>query len=330
MTTATTVQHAQQDPHDPLEGFIGGWLDENARSVKTLAAYTDTMGSFQAALRGAVSQAYPSGLTLGSVPGLVAGVAQQWAKRRADGRASEAATATQNQRLAILSSFYRYANRMLDAGDVPNPIAKVKRAKVQAYRGAQALEVGEVRRRLAAIDRATRVGVRDYALLSLALQTGRRASELRLLTWGDVRVHGDRADITWPPNKGKQMRDTLPPGATAALLAWLHACYGADLAQLSPSAPIAVNVTRNTKVCGRTMTRQALSDVWRRRLGTPKIHATRHTFARLMEQSGARVSEIQARLGHASLQTTSRYLAALSSGENPYATVLESKFGISA
>ncbi len=328
MTTATTVQRAQQDP---LEGFIGGWLDENARSAKTLAAYTDTMRAFQAALRGAESKAYPSGLTLGSVPGLVAGVAQQWAKRRADGRAGEAAAATQNQRLAILSSFYRYANRMLDAADVPNPIAKVKRQRVQAYRGAQALEVGEVRRRLAAIDRSTRVGVRDYALLSLALQTGRRASELRLLTWGDVRVHGDRADITWPENKGKQMRDTLPPGATAALLAWLRACYClSDLAQLPPSAPIAVNVTRNTKVRGRTMTRQALSDVWRRRLGTPKIHATRHTFASLMEQSGARVSEIQARLGHASLQTTSRYLAALSSDENPYATVLESQFGISA
>ena len=76
------------------------------------------------------------------------------------------------------------------------------------------------------------------------------------------------------------------------------------------------------------MTRQALADVWQKRLGSSKIHATRHTFAHLMEQRGARVSQIQQRLGHASLQTTGIYRAALSAGENPYATVLESKLGI--
>ena len=111
-----------------------------------------------------------SGLGLGSLPGLVAAVAQQWAKRRADGRDGDASAATQNQRLAILSSFYRYANRMIDAGDVPNPIVKVKRQKVQAYRGAHALEVGEVREKLAAVDRSTPSGLREYALLTLALR----------------------------------------------------------------------------------------------------------------------------------------------------------------
>jgi len=47
-----------------------------------------------------------------------------------------------------------------------------------------------------------------------------------------------------------------------------------------------------------------------------------------MEDAGAKVSEIQSRLGHANLATTGRYLAALSSAENPYATTLESLFGI--
>jgi integrase len=322
VSTDTALQVAA---HDPLEGLVAGWLHENSASPKTLAAYTDTIARFGEALRS-------EGLGLGGVPGLVAAVAQRWARQRADGRgAGEAAKATQNQRLAILSSFYRYANRMMDAGDVPNPIAKVKRAKVQAYRGAQPLEASDVRRRLAEIDRRTLIGLRDYALLSLALETGRRASELRLLTWGDVTLHGDRASVAWPENKGKQMRDVLPSGATAALLAWLRACYDlADLAELPPEAPIAVNVTRNTTLRGRQMSRQALSDVWQHRLGTSRIHVTRHTFAHLMEQSGAKVSEIQQRLGHASLATTSVYLSALSSGENPYATVLESKLGISA
>jgi integrase len=78
------------------------------------------------------------------------------------------------------------------------------------------------------------------------------------------------------------------------------------------------------------MTRQALADVWQHRLGNSKIHVTRHTFAHLMEQSGAKVSEIQQHLGHASLATTSVKLSARSSGENPSATVLESTLGSSA
>jgi integrase len=52
-------------------------------------------------------------------------------------------------------------------------------------------------------------------------------------------------------------------------------------------------------------------------------------FARAMEDAGAKVSEIQARLGHASLATTGRYLAALTSSENPYAASLEELYGVS-
>lgn len=323
MDEQRAVQIIAVEPGD-LEAFVGGWLHENSASAKTLAAYTDTITRFQAELA-------VHGLRLGSMPGLVAAVAQAWVRRRGDGRPSEASAATQNLRLAILSSFYRYANRMTDEREVPNPIAKVKRQPVQAYAGAHALEEGEVRTRLRAIDRTTLVGKRDYALLTLALQTGRRATELRLLSVEHLRVEGGRLHITWPRNKGKQMRDTLPEGVAAALLAWLCAFYGVEqLAALAPSAPIAVALARDPKRRGQRMTRQALADVWQRRLGTSKVHSSRHTFAHLMEQAGARVSEIQARLGHSNIATTGRYLAALTSGENPYATILERKLGIGA
>jgi integrase len=69
------------------------------------------------------------------------------------------------------------------------------------------------------------------------------------------------------------------------------------------------------------LTGQALADLCERHLGTPRIHQLRHTWAHLMEEKGARVSVIQARLGHASLSTTGIYLAAVGRGraENPYA-----------
>jgi hypothetical protein len=47
-----------------------------------------------------------------------------------------------------------------------------------------------------------------------------------------------------------------------------------------------------------------------------------------MEEAGAKVSEIQSRLGHSNLATTGRYLASLRSADNQHAEVLASMFGM--
>jgi integrase len=47
-----------------------------------------------------------------------------------------------------------------------------------------------------------------------------------------------------------------------------------------------------------------------------------------MEDAGAKISEIQARLGHSSLATTGRYLAALRSAENPQAEKVAEMLGL--
>ena len=46
-----------------------------------------------------------------------------------------------------------------------------------------------------------------------------------------------------------------------------------------------------------------------------QVHALRHTFAKSMEEAGAKVSAIQARLGHTSLAVTGCYLARLNQSE---------------
>ena len=58
-----------------------------------------------------------------------------------------------------------------------------------------------------------------------------------------------------------------------------------------------------------------------RRLGTHP-HTLRHSFTQAMERSGARVSTIQARLGHSNLTTVGRYLTQLSMAENTHAEAL--------
>jgi integrase len=69
-----------------------------------------------------------------------------------------------------------------------------------------------------------------------------------------------------------------------------------------------------------------VADSWRP--GEGRLTALPYPVARAMEDTGAKVSEIQARLGHERLETTGRYLAHLRSGENPYLARLSKLFGM--
>lgn len=234
--------------------------------------------------------------------------------------------ATYNQRLAILSSFYSYARRQgLLTGE--NPIGRVERRPVHLYGDASALAYKEVKNNLAAIDRAQSVGKRDYALLSVALQTGRRLSELASLRRSNLKFEGATITIHWHRTKGgKAMSDRLPQPLSRALAEWLSSYYGNQLSALPQDAPVWVSLSRQNK--GAALGIQTIADICEKRLGTSKVHTLRHTFARAMEDSGAKVSVIQARLGHTSLATTGRYLAALRQAENEHAEALSTLFGI--
>jgi integrase len=194
-----------------------------------------------------------------------------------------------------------------------------------------ALPPSAVRHKLQAIDRSTLDGLRDHALLAIALQTGRRLAEVAALTWSDLRFQDDgRATITFQRCKGgKTMRDTIPPALTRTLLGWLQAFYGRQLDDLPPDAPLWVSLATNG-TRGKRLSTRAIEQICQDRLGTGKAHVLRHSFARALEDAGAKVSEIQARLGHESLATTGRYLAALRADENPHADALAALFGLDA
>ncbi len=234
--------------------------------------------------------------------------------------------ATYNQRLAILSSFYSYARRHgLLTGE--NPIGRVERRPVHLYGDASALAYKEVKNNLAAIDRSQPVGKRDYALLSVALQTGRRLSELASLRRSNLKFDGATITIHWHRTKGgKAMSDRLPQPLSRTLAEWLSSYYGNQLSSLPQDAPVWVSLSRQNK--GAALGIQTIADICEKRLGTSKVHSLRHTFARAMEDAGAKVSVIQARLGHTSLATTGRYLAALRQAENEHAEALSTLFGI--
>jgi integrase/recombinase XerD len=92
--------------------------------------------------------------------------------------------------------------------------------------------------------------------------------------------------------------------------------------------PVWISLARRNGTFGHPLSIRAIALINERRLGVSKVHTLRHTFARGLEDAGAKVSEIQARLGHADLGTTGRYLAQLHAGENPYLARLSHLYGL--
>lgn len=104
---------------------------------------------------------------------------------------------TYNNRLTIISSFYRFAKdrRLLQ---MENPIEQIERRKVQDYVSARPLFRDQIAAALATIDKKTLAGIRDHALILLLLGTGRRGSEVRLLKWKDVQFHDGGITLHFP------------------------------------------------------------------------------------------------------------------------------------
>jgi integrase len=250
------------------------------------------------------------------------------------------AATTANLRLAALSSFYSYALRQ-GIFQGTNPIQRVERRRVQSYASARPLARETLPDLLGAIDVTTPAGRRDYALLLLGLHTGRRLSELAALRRDALVIRKTHIEITWPRTKGgKTMRDELPlhgPAALAAqaLIAWLQwlaedqSTADQAVGPYQPAAPVWISLARNGTY-GQSLSIRSIATICEQRLGTSKVHALRHTFARALEDAGAKVSDIQARLGHASLDTTGRYLAQLHQGENPHLDRLATLYGLAA
>ncbi len=304
-----------------IEQCITAWLDEkysSSQSAKTRAAYHETLHAFRAMLQ-------TRELDLGAASSAIFPLAQGWAGQSSSPRRAGVSAATFNQRLAILSSFYEYAIR----ADVleRNPIYRVKRRKLGAKDAARPMQPASVKQGLQHIDRTTPEGLRDYALLSVALATGRRVHELASMRYRDLQLVGSRCHVNWPRCKGgKVMEDLLETKTTAALYAYLHAVYGKELASLPGEAPIWLSFSRRN---GRqAIGARTISNICEQHLGTSKVHATRHTTALSMHKGGATLQQVGRQLGHSNLKVTSDYLAELAGYENPLAGELETLFGI--
>jgi integrase/recombinase XerD len=304
-------------PRLTLDQCIAEWIEVKANksgSAKTEKAYRDTLFDFRSRLTLA-------GLDLDGDPDIIAPLAQGYAGYSEAKR--QVSASTHNQRLSILSSFYKHAKKRRVVTD--NPIDFTDRRTAKTEDAARPIGVETIKLAFSRIDRSPPEGKRDYAILAMLLETGRRVSEVASLTYGDIQCEGRLATVVFKRCKGnKQMIDKLPASVSSAVFDYLAAVYGDQ--QPAKHAPVWVsfsNKCRRQAISARTIER-----VCEKYLGTSKAHATRHTWAIQMKERGADITHIQKGLGHSNLQVTTIYLEGLTEYENPYAAALADVFGI--
>lgn len=176
---------------------------------------------------------------------------------------------------------------------------------VAGWRGGglpRALPDGQVAALLAACDRETATGRRDFAVLTLLARLGLRACEASALELGDIDWRAGTVTV-----RGKGRRDEqlpLPSDVGEAL-----ACY---LRDGRPAGSGCRRVFLLSRAPGGGMSDSAVKAVVRnacRRAGLPEAgaHRLRHSAATGMLRAGAPLAEIGQVLRHRSMSTTAIY-----------------------
>lgn len=311
-----------------------------SQSQKTAKAYYDTITAFRLHLRNNSLD-----LVMYSITGNYDAIRVQIAEaskvfalssKRKDAPVSGA---TRNLRLSVLASFYAFAELTMKI-PFTSPLLLVKRSKVDAYAGAKAFQPQEVKEHLQAIETDTALGKRDYSLLHILFNTGRRVQDVLSLTWKNVRVSkGGIVTLGFEHMKGGKKRSmTLDKRVSDLLLAYLHEVYGSALGSLDQSSPIWVNMSTlpgNAKQkeleankSGSALNYQAVRNICIKHLGEGKVHITRHSHVRLLQEAGANIEEIQEAIDHSNIATTQIYAKHFKRDANKYTEQVATLLGL--
>jgi len=220
------------------------------------------------------------------------------------------APSTCNVRLAAVKSFMRFVEHR-----VPSALQQVQRilaisSQKTDTRLVRYLENEEVQAMLDAPDPTARMGIRDRAMLNLAVTAGLRVSELVGLRIEDVTFESRYVDIR-VQGKGRRERIIrLWPSVADSMRAWLAVRGQAPVPELFLNAR------------GKKMTRSGFEYVLAKYVAKaaghcPSLrdkcispHVLRHTCAMRVLQATSDIRKVALWLGHASTQTTEIYLQA--------------------
>jgi integrase/recombinase XerD len=165
------------------------------------------------------------------------------------------------------------------------------------------LTARQVHRLLRAFDWGTAAGVRDYALVLLAVRLGLRAQEIARLRLQDVDWH--RRTLCLQRTKGRRSRLLpLPPEVARALSRYVRTVRPRQaLAELFLCLYPARPLTPGAVSCAAAAAFERAGLAVRR----PGTHLLRHTLATQLLQRGVSLKAIADVLGHQCLNTTTIY-----------------------
>lgn len=287
-----------------LQGFFTQRLTALGASPHTIASYRD---SFRLLLRFTQQRTgtAPSRLDLADLtPELILAFLDHLESDRGN------SVGTRNVRLAAIHALFHHA-----ALRCPEHAALIQQvlaipAKRRDKPTVAFLTQPEQDALLAAPDRQRWHGRRDHLLLTVALRTGLRLSELASLTVGSVTL-STGAHVRCI-GKGRRARATpLTKDTVALITAWLDerdqpANHEALFPTITgrPMSPDAIELAVNTHVTAASSQCASL-------LGKHvTVHTLRHSCAMDLLQAGTDTSTIALWLGHADSRSTSAYLHA--------------------
>jgi site-specific recombinase XerD len=218
-------------------------------------------------------------------------------------------TATRNNRLAAIRSFFRYVAMSEPAHALRCQRMLAIPQKRSRKTAIEFLQREEIEALVAAPDPATWIGRRDRTLLLLMVQTGLRVSELTSLPGNSV-VLGAGAHVRFE-GKGRKRRCTpLRKDAVTALRAWFEEQHPGPEDPLFPSSR---GRRMSTDAVGRLVEKHARAASAKcpsmaEKNITP--HTLRHSTAMALRERGVDLSVIALWLGHESVETTQMYLHA--------------------
>ena len=199
------------------------------------------------------------------------------------------------------------ADNGLLAPELAAGIARVKSAKAKGVRVGNWLSIQQAQVLLNAPDVSTKKGLRDRAILAVLLGCGLRRSEVAGLTLKHIQQRENRWCIVDLVGKHGRMRTIpIPTWVKVSIESWTLA---AGLAEGHVFRP----VSRGDLVHGDRLSEKVVWQLLRQyatAAGVPGTapHDLRRSCAKMCRAAGGELEQIQMLLGHASVQTTERYL----------------------
>jgi integrase len=213
------------------------------------------------------------------------------------------APASVNQKLSAVRKLAAEAayNGLLDPA-AAQAIRDIRGAERRGVRTGNWLTKRQAEALLAAPDASTNQGKRDRAILALLVGCGLRRDEAVRLTFEHIQQRDGRwCVVDLVGKKGRYRTVPMPAWTKTAIDSWAAAAG-------IVAGPVFRGVNKGDVVIGERLSTQGILRTVTRYADAIAPHDLRRTFAKLAFKGGAKLDQIQLSLGHASIQTTERYL----------------------